>query len=292
MDLRLSPIAGRWYPSGAVRLAETVDQYLDSAQIEAMPGEVVAMVVPHAGLPYSGPVAAYAYRTLRGASFELVAILCPSHYHDDGALITTEHAAYATPLGEVRVDHEALGVLQMALPDEPIVEIRGDREHAIEIELPFLQRTLAPGFSLLPLMLRDQSEGLARALGEAMARALQERRALVVASSDLSHYYPQAAARELDTEMLKQIEAFDPAGVLEAQESGRGFACGYGAIAAGLWAARALGATHSRVVRYATSGDVTGDHSSVVGYGAAVMWKDEPGASAATASPAGKGDLI
>ena len=274
MDLRPSPIAGRWYPAEAVELAETVDRYLDEAQAEAIPGETVAIVAPHAGLPYSGPVAAYAYRALRGASFEIAAILCPSHYHDDGALMTSEHTAYATPLGEVRVDHGALAALQLALPDEPIVEIRRDREHAIEIELPFLQRVLAPGFALLPLMLRDQSERLTRALGEALTQVLRGRRALVIASSDLSHYHPQAVARKLDTEMLKQIEAFDPAGVLAAQESGQGFACGYGAIAAGLWAARALGATHSRVVRYATSGDMVGDYSSVVGYGAAVMWRD------------------
>ena len=279
MDIRPSPIAGRWYPADASRLTQSIDGYLDAAQVEAPPGAIMGVIVPHAGHLYSGPVAAYAYQALRNLPVEVVAVLCPSHFHADGALLTTRHAAYSTPLGAVPVDRTALEALAAELKPGPggeplLVELGRDREHAIEIQLPFLQRVLPPGFQLIPVMLRDQTPPVAQALGEALARRLEGRRALVVGSSDLSHYYPRPVAHQLDTEMLRQVENFDPEGVLRAEAEGRGMACGHGAIAAALWAMRALGANHCRVVRYATSGDVTGDNSEVVGYGAAVVWKE------------------
>jgi AmmeMemoRadiSam system protein B len=283
MDIRPSPIAGRWYPADASRLAQSIDGYLEAAQVTAPPGDIVGVIVPHAGHLYSGPVAAYAYQAVRRLPVEVVAIFCPSHFHADGALLTTRHAAYSTPLGTVPVDRGALEALEAELKHEPggeplLVELRRDREHAIEIQLPFLQRVLEPGFQLIPVMLREQTAPLAQALGEALARQVKGRRALVVGSSDLSHYYPQPVAHKLDTEMLRQVENFDPEGVLKTEAEGRGFACGHGAIAAALWAMRALGANRARVVRYATSGDVTGDASEVVGYGAAVVWKESAAA--------------
>jgi hypothetical protein len=277
MDMRPSPLAGRWYPGEAGVLTRAVEDYLRAAHATAQPiaGDVLALMAPHAGLMYSGPVAAYAYDAIRGLSVEVVAILCPSHFHPDAEVLTSGHGAYATPLGSVPVDQAALALVRDALTADGIsfVEIRRDREHAIEIELPFLQQTLAPGWALLPLMVRDQSERVAQALGRALVAALQGRRALLIASSDLSHYQPQRVALQLDQAMLKEVAALDPEGVLRAQDEARGFACGAGAIAAVLWAARALGADHARVVQHATSGDVTGDYANVVGYGAAVIWK-------------------
>ncbi len=282
MDIRPSPIAGRWYPGQASALRDSVDAFLAIAQpgLEVDPRQIVAVVVPHAGHLYSGAVAAHAFRALHGAAFERVALVCPSHFHADGPLLTTGHTAYATPLGPVPVDRPAIASLRaelaaaLAVPaEQALVEIRHDREHAIEIELPFLQRVLAPGFKLLPVMLRDQGEAAARALGAALARVLAGGPALLVASSDLAHYCPQPIAQALDAELLRQVEAFDPAAVLATHAAGRGQACGAGAIAAVLWAARALGATQARVVRHATSGEVSGDLAEVVGYGAAVIWR-------------------
>jgi hypothetical protein len=239
---------------------------------------IVGLLVPHAGIIYSGPVAAYAFQRVRGLAVEVVAILCPSHFHDDGPLLTSAHAAYETPLGVVPVDQAAVGQVRAALAEAlglpanlALAAIRHDREHAIEIELPFLQQVLAPGFSLLPLMLRDQTAPVARAAAEALAGVLAGRRSLVIASSDLSHYHPQPVALRLDQELLRPVEAFDPAGVLAVHEAGRGFACGVGALTGALWAARALGASTVRVVRHATSGDVSGDYDAVVGYAAAVF---------------------
>lgn len=282
LDVRPSPIAGQWYPGNPAQLAAAVDTYLQDAPAPTVAGELVGVIAPHAGHLYSGAVAAHAFKAVEGRDVNLVVIMCPSHFHDDAPLLTSQHAAYATPLGNVPVDREMVDRLRAELtaalhsPEpEMLVAIRRDREHAIEIELPFLQRVLAEGFTIVPVMLRDQSPRLARALGLALANALKPagRRAFIVGSSDLSHFYPQAVAKELDAEMLRQIDAFDPDGVLAAEAAGRGFACGHGAIAATLWAARELGANHARVVKHATSGDVTHDYSSVVGYGAAVIWK-------------------
>ena len=282
-DVRPSPIAGRWYPREPNALRRMVDGYLADAPPLAEPpaaAEIVGLLAPHAGLMYSGPVAAYAFGAVRGASPDVIALVSPSHFHADGPALTSGHQAYATPLGVVPVDAAGVAVVRAALaaqlggrPERVLVTIREDEEHAIEIELPFLQRVLAGGFSLLPIMLRDQSDEMAQALGAALAQALAGRRGLLVASSDLSHYFPQARAEQMDAEMLRQVAALDPAGVLATQATGRGQACGAGAIAAVLWAACAHGADQARVVRHATSGDVSGDFEQVVGYGAAVVWK-------------------
>ena len=124
-------------------------------------------------------------------------------------------------------------------------------------------------------MLRDQSVTVARSLGESLAKILQQKSALLVASTDLSHFYPQAIAEKLDGEVLRQVQAFDPVGVLQAEYEGRGFACGHGALAATLWAAKALGGYQVQILHYATSGDVTGDYDRVVGYGAAVITRSK-----------------
>jgi AmmeMemoRadiSam system protein B len=139
--------------------------------------------------------------------------------------------------------------------------------------LPFLQRALKPGFRLLPIMLRDQSRSVVEAVGRALGTILAGTEALLLASSDLSHFFPGAVARRLDQEMLARLHAFDPVAVLSAEEEGLGFACGKGALAAVLWASAALGADRVDILRYANSGDVTGDDLSVVGYGSAVIYR-------------------
>ena len=269
---RPSPIAGTWYPGTPEALSRSVDAQLHHATSPRPPGDVVALVVPHAGHRYSGDVAAQAFRLVDGAAVETVAIVSPMHHPYPGRILTTAHPAYETPLGLIEIDAGMVSAVDAHLPAGLHLEtVRNDPEHSLEIELPFLQRTLTAPFSLVPLMLRDQSAETAEALGRALAEALRGRRSLLVASSDLSHFYPDPVARQLDAFLLARIEAFDPLGVIEADDHGQGYACGRGAIAAVLWAARALGATHVALLGYANSGDVTGDTGSVVGYGAAVI---------------------
>ena len=272
--VRPSPLAGTWYEGNPAALSSAVDQYLDQAELPELPGEVVAVIAPHAGHIYSGPVAGYAFATVRGKTPDLVAVLSPMHQVFDQPLITTAHTAYSTPLGQIPVDDAAVAQLDAHLREilgYGLTRVAYDQEHSLEIELPFLQRALAGDFKLLPVMVRSQSPKISRQLGEVLAETLQGRNALLVASTDLSHFYTQKEAVTFDTEMLRRIESFSPEDVFCAEEERKGFACGLGALTAVLWAARGLGADTVKVLHHATSGDVTGDYSSVVGYGAAVV---------------------
>ncbi len=278
MDVRPSSVAHRWYPGDPQTLARDLDQYLGAVQPQAPRGALWGIVAPHAGLDSSGPVAAWAYACLRSLRPQLVAVVGPMHARARAPLLTTAHEAYATPLGMVMVDMPAVQQLDRALRKRlgyGLMPVRNDSEHAIEAELPFLQHMLG-SFHLLPVMLRDQRMDAAEALGHALAATLRGRHALLVASSDLSHHYPPARARELDAGLLGRLEAFDPAGLISASTEIERGACGAAAIAAVLWAARDLGADKATVLRYGTSGDVAGGPGEVVGYGAAVVWQAPP----------------
>jgi MEMO1 family protein len=274
--VRPSALAGMWYEGNPKALAHAVDEYLDQAELPEIPGEVVAVIAPHAGHIYSGPVAGYAFATIRGMNPDLVAVLSPMHQAYYEPLLTTAHAAYSTPLGQIPVDDETVTALDAQLKialGYGLARVSYDQEHSLEIELPFLQRALAGTFKLLPVMVRAQSSKVSRQLGAVLAKTLRGRNALLVASTDLSHFYTQREAVTFDTEMLRRIESFSPEEVFRAEEEGKGFACGMGALTAVLWAAKELGADTVKVLRHATSGDVTGDYGRVVGYGAAVVMK-------------------
>jgi AmmeMemoRadiSam system protein B len=274
LDIRPSPIAGQWYPADPRRLAQSVDEYLRVAELPTIKGRVVAIMAPHAGHRYSGPVAGYAFAALRGLEPEVVAVVSPMHYAYFETLLTTAHQAYATPLGQIPVDEVGLQAVDSYLEAQlglTLARVSNDPEHSLEIELPFLQRVLKKPFSLLPVMVREHDPRVVRVLGSALAQGLQGRKALLVASTDLSHFYPQKIANQLDAEVLKRVEAFDPLGLLQVEKEGKGFACGRAALAAVLWAAQEMGANEARVIYHATSGDVTGDYDQVVGYGAAVI---------------------
>lgn len=271
LDVRPSPLAGTWYEGKAEALALAVDQYLNKAKLPALDGEVMAVIAPHAGHRYSGPVAGYAFAALRSRSPELVAVISPFHSLAQYPLLTTAHDAYGTPLGNIEVDKAALAELSQSHLDIPITPVFADREHSLEIELPFLQRALTGDFKLLPIMIHAQEVSVARKLGLALANVLKGKNALLVASTDLSHFHDQLTAERFDREMLRRFESFNPEAIFEAERSGKAFACGHAAVAAVFWAARELGANKVKILQHATSGDVMGDYSSVVGYGAAVV---------------------
>jgi AmmeMemoRadiSam system protein B len=267
---RSSSIAGSWYEANPTALAASIDSYLNKAQLPELNGQVMAVIAPHAGHQYSGHVAGYAFAALRGLSPDLIIILSPYHNYSSHHLLVTAHEAYATPLGDVEVDQSALAELRSEL-ELPITTIANDNEHSIEIELPFLQRALKNKFKILPIMVRAQAPRISKILGDALANILKNKNALMVASTDLSHFHDQKTANNLDHEMLKRFESFDPGSIFEAEYTEKGFACGHAAVASMLWAAKTLNADKVQILKYATSGDITGDHKSVVGYGAAVV---------------------
>ncbi len=280
LDVRPSPIAGTWYEMDPQALARSVDAYIASAVVPELNGDVVALIAPHAGHRYSGAVAGHAFALLRGMKPDLVVLISPMHHAYAQPLLTTAHEAYATPLGDVLVDGDAISDLNSRLWQKlsfGLTPVSADPEHSLEIELPFLQRVLGNSFRLLPLMMRNQSQDVARNLGLALADMLHGRSALLVASTDLSHFYDEKTANRLDSAMLEQVAAFSPEGLYHAEAHAKGEACGLGAMAAVMWAARELGADSARVLKHGTSGDVTGDIFNVVGYGAAVLYRSRSG---------------
>ncbi|NPA06198.1 MAG: AmmeMemoRadiSam system protein B [Chloroflexi bacterium] len=276
--VRPSPLAGTWYPADPATLASWIDRLLADAQADLPrdwdPSRVVALIAPHAGLRYSGPVAARAYAAVTGQSYERVAVVGPMHHLVRAPLLTTAHDAWETPLGLVPVDQATLDQIDFALRARGLpglARVANDPEHSLEMEVIFLQRALAGPFRLVPLMLATVAPGVLQGLGHVLADHMRPGTDLLVASSDLSHYYPQDVANALDAEMLRRILSLDPMAVLQAEEEGKGFACGRAAIATVLWAAKALGAREAVLLGYATSGDVTGDYQQVVGYPAVAL---------------------
>jgi AmmeMemoRadiSam system protein B len=271
--VRRAAVAGTWYPGTAEAVAVEVDRYFQAAGEPSVPGRLVALVSPHAGLRYSGPVAAHGYALLRGREALTVVLVGPSHRASFAGVAACAGEAWETPLGRVAVDDDTTAALVAAAPSlvfhDPAVH---REEHSLEMQLPFLQR-LVPSLRIVPLLMGSQSRAEVTALGEALARALAGRREmLLVASSDLSHYQPARIANEQDGIVADQVGRFDHEALLARLEDHENVACGGGPIVAVMRAARALGADRATVLRYADSGDVEAhDKSHVVGYLSAAL---------------------
>jgi len=233
-------------------------------------GDFVALIAPHAGLKYSGPVAACAYRLLRGRAFDLAVLVGPSHFVGFEGVAVYRDGAFETPLGLVPVDEDAAAALMRSTPVVHEDDSAHAREHSLEMQLPFLQR-VAPGVPILPLVMGYQTEATVNALAAGLAATLRDRPVLLVASSDLSHYHPANVAARLDRVVLDLVSAFDADRLQALLDAEPEHACGGGPVVAVMRTARQLGAIDSRILQYADSGDVSGDKSSVVGYMAAAI---------------------
>ncbi len=276
-EVRPSPIAGMWYSSDAASLSRQIDDYLTRAQHRNIHGRIIGLIAPHAGYQYSGLTAAHAFCQVQNSTRDLVVVLSPYHDYHPAGIITSGHSFYETPLGRVAVDVEHLTELDEALAERGIrlARVTDDGEHSLEIELPFLQRALQGQFKLLPLMVRSHNLETLKQLADILTMILSQTNYLLVASTDLSHFYSQEVAGRLDKEMLHQMAKFSPEGVIEAENTGTGFACGAGAVAAMLYTARNLGANAVEVLHHSDSGNETGDYRRVVGYGAAAVYRKE-----------------
>ena len=280
-DFRPSPISGSWYPSDASELSEELKGYLDKAELPAFSGKLRALILPHAGYYYSGQTAAFALKAIRGKSYHRVIILSPSHQAYQGNLITSGHRAYRTPLGLVPVDRATLEILAEKLAWEGLSlnPVRFDREHSIEIQLPFLQELLTGDFKLIPISMMDQSVSTVKILASILAELLgsfpEGEESLLIASSDLSHYHNQNQANRLDHRLIESLKNFDLIDFYKNVTTQRVEACGYGAIACVRLTAQKLGANQFSVADYRTSGDISGDRKAVVGYLSAIISKGE-----------------
>ncbi|HCS41083.1 MAG TPA: AmmeMemoRadiSam system protein B [Anaerolineaceae bacterium] len=276
--VRPSPIAGSWYSSNADQLREEIEGYLSSATNPELNGQLVGLIAPHAGYLYSGKTAGYTYQTINGSTFDLCVVVSPLHAYLPYALLTTAHKVYATPLGQVEVEHELLTELNLRMEGAnlPTAQpLANDKEHSLEIQLPFLQTALVKPFRLLPLMVRSSDPGYLSKTASILADLIRGKKVLLVASTDLSHFNDEATAVALDQVMLKRMTDFSPEGVLQAEANQQGFACGSGAVALVLWTAKALGANQVTLLNHSTSARASKDTSSVVGYGALAITQQE-----------------
>jgi len=278
-QVRRAAVAGSFYPGDAKELASTVDGLLAHASVPAPKGQIVALVAPHAGYPFSGAVAAHSYALLKGRPTHRVVVIAPSHYDAFPFASVYEGDAYTTPLGTIAVDKEFARRLARSNPSIKLssrghVPSPDGAEHSLEVQLPFLQRTLSD-FELVPIIMGEQSYEASRALGVALAELVRGTDTLIVASSDLSHFHPYEQAVALDGKTLNAIGEWDYLTLSDNFQSRTWEACGGGPIVAAMIAAERLGATRAQVIKYANSGDVTGDHSRVVGYGAVALSQDE-----------------
>ncbi len=268
-QIRRAAVAGSWYPGTAAALAAAVDRHLARAAGDVA-GDLVALVAPHAGLMYSGPVAAHAYRLLQAHRFDVIVLVGPSHFVGFDGVAIQRSGGFETPFGVAPIDEESAEAIAAGADVVHDRAAAHAREHSLEMQLPFVQR-LAPEARIVPLVMGYQTAETARALGEALARALAGRRALLVASTDLSHYHAAADAARLDAVVIEHVERFDADGLQRALDAQPEHACGGGPTVAVMRAAKALGARDSVVLNYADSGDVSGDKSAVVGYLAAAF---------------------
>jgi AmmeMemoRadiSam system protein B len=272
-EIRPPAVAGAFYPGEPSRLRSEVERLLRNATVHRDLKEIVGMLAPHAGYVYSGRVAAEAYRQLEGRNYRVVVIISPSHHEYFRGISVFAGRGYETPLGLVPVDLDL--VERLAARDEFLATgWAGHRsEHALEVQLPFLQ-VLFEDVQLVPVVMGDQSYDLCSFLGRVLAEELRDDRALIIASSDLSHYYTYAEAVALDSRAKEFVRRFDADGLAEALERRDVEACGGGPLVATMMACKMLGATHSKVLMYQNSGDVTGDRSAVVGYLSAAFYHE------------------
>jgi hypothetical protein len=276
-DVRPSAVAGTWYPGTQATLATAIDAHV-ARVMEASEGCPRAIVAPHAGLMYSGPVAAHAYKLVMNCRYSAVVLVGPSHFVGFRGVAIWPRGAWDTPFGTVAVAEEIAAAIASRSNEIHEHSAAHAREHSLELQLPFVARLL-PGVPIVPLVMGYQTRETADALGDALADALGSRASkggsedvLLVASSDLSHYQDARVASEMDAVVLQHVEALDPAALMDALEREPAHACGGGPIVSVLRAARRLGASRAKVLRYADSGDVSGDKSAVVGYMAAAVW--------------------
>lgn len=272
-EIREPAVAGSFYPASPKSLSKQINDFLGAVPPKKIEGEITALITPHAGYIYSGQVAAYAYKLLTDNPFDKVIVIAPSHHvYFRGASIYAK-GAFRTPLGLIPIDEDTSQKIMKESTAISFLPQAHVQEHSLEVQLPFLQ-TVLKDFQLIPIVMGDQNLENCKILSEALYRAIKGKKVLIVASSDLSHFYSYHQAVKLDNGVINRIRNFDPQGLARDIADGTCEACGGGPIITTMLLAQKMGANKALVLKYANSGDVTGDMSRVVGYLAAVLYRE------------------
>ncbi|HAL56157.1 MAG TPA: AmmeMemoRadiSam system protein B [Bacteroidetes bacterium] len=268
--VRHPAVAGLFYDADPIKLSRNVSDLLNEAKEQTVNGVLRGLISPHAGYVYSGSTAASGYRLLKGKKYDAVVVVGPSHREYFSGISIYPGDGFLTPLGEVPIHHEIREALIGQTKFLKLSELGHRGEHSIEVQLPFLQKSLG-AFSFVPVVIGNQRREYCLALGEALARVGRERNLLLVASSDLSHYHPYDEAVGLDRKVVEQIRAFDQDALMTLLEREQVEACGGGPVVAVMHASKALGANNAQPLHYCNSGDITGEKDAVVGYLSAAL---------------------
>lgn len=271
--IRKPAVAGMFYPGNSETLEREVAVFLESAHPERNVNEIYGLVAPHAGYMYSGGVAARAYRQVMDRDYDVVVVISPSHHVYFEKISVYDGDYYETPLGLVPVEKDLSLALADADPQIIYSSIGHEgQEHALEVQLPFLQHVLED-FKLIPVVMGNQNLENIIALSEGLSKVLQGQKALIVASSDLSHYHSYDEAVRMDSIVVAHINNYTEENLYDDLVSGVCEMCGGGPVISMMKACRNLGADKSKVILYRNSGDVTDERSQVVGYLAAMIYR-------------------
>jgi len=271
-------VSGTFYPADKKALSNMIDTYIDNASLTIAHGAIKGIISPHAGYIYSGPVAGYAYKSLAGYDYKTVVILAPSHhYFLKESIAIYKQGDFRTPLGDVSIDSDFAQSLMLEnkyITHQPEVF---DKEHSLEVQLPFLQRSLK-NFKIVPILIGNDSYSLCQSLASSLAKKIHARNdILIVASSDMSHYHPKIQAYTMDKHTLSLITQFKPQQLFEDARQGASELCGTGAVVSLMLTLQKLGITNASVLKYATSADTAqSSQDRVVGYSSIVFAESKP----------------
>lgn len=272
MQVRTPAVAGMFYPKTSQELKSTIkDCFLHNygpgkLSPSTTNKKIIGVICPHAGYSYSGPIAANSYYAISSQKPDLVIIIGPNHWGIGSNVATMKDALWRTPLGDIEVDTESA---MKASKISKFIELdffSHAKDHCLEVQIPMLQEIYTHGFKILPIILIDQSYHKSIEIGRTIAKIAENKETMIIASSDFTHYEPNDFAHAQDRALIEPILSLDIDQFYRILNEKQVTACGYGAIASTMIACKELGATKGNLIKYATSGDIAGDKTSVVGY--------------------------
>ena len=277
MQIRTPAVAGMFYPKTQEETRSTIREcflhnfgprkMFPSASDE----NVIGVICPHAGYMYSGPIAANSYYAISSLRPDLVVIIGPNHWGIGCNIAAMKEGVWRTPLGDVQVDADAALEINKISGVVELDFFSHTRDHSIEVQIPMLQEIYSHRFKILPIILIDQSYDSAKEIGSAISKMAKNKKIVIIGSSDFTHYEDNEYAHKQDKSLIEPILEMDVDKFYRVLQKNRVSACGYGAIASTMISCREIGATKGTLAKYATSGDVTGEKSSVVGYASIVF---------------------
>ena len=277
MEVRTPAVSGTFYPDDQKELKSLIHNCfthpIGPGKIPPTGSDqkIYGVICPHAGFVYSGPVACHSFYSISSSTSKLAIITGPNHYGIGQSIASMIDASWKTPLGLMEVDSESALELRNGLDILELDSFSHSKEHSIEVQVPMLQETFSHEMKILPVSLINQEQETAVKVGSAIAKIAQKKDALLIGSSDFTHYEENEFAHRQDLALIDPILKLDVDEFYKILKERHVTACGFGAIASTMIACKELGATEGKLLKYATSGDVSGDKSSVVGYASIIF---------------------